>query len=288
MVAQAVTSCSSRAHPVHVGALARHAAQIPKQSTSAAALRDAHLAAFSVSSRSCSRSRSWPTWRTVLVSISTRTTRSAAAGQNDTGAVGNARRWQNSHEHGVPDNQRQLPAMSAVQVVFGMCGGEPCKARRTGAGPWGLCTFVDGCHTLIDLVDQAACQVLDVSTPLLSLLPAPANRQGSCSQPVPALARAACRVLPAGQHSTAHASGGPCSLDDAVQVLHCAREALKAAFEGARQLCIVAVHALLHRGTCTAATRSFNNSGKHMHVTGSRQWGFACVWRHIQCRQGSA
>jgi hypothetical protein len=33
-------------------------------------------------------------------------------------------------------------------------------------------TFVNGCHTLIDLVDQAACQVLDVCTPLLTLLPA--------------------------------------------------------------------------------------------------------------------
>lgn len=143
-----------------------------------------------------------------------------------------------------------------------------------------MCTFVDGCHTLVDLVDQAACQVLDVSTPLLALLPAPANSQGSCSQPVHAVARAACLVLPAGQHSTAHASGGQCSLDDAVQVLHCAREALKAAFEGARQLCIVAVHALLHRGTRTAATRSFTNSEKHMRVIGSGQWGLACVVPH--------
>lgn len=35
------------------------------------------------------------------------------------------------------------------------------------------------------------------------------------------------------------------SLDDAVQVLHCARQAFQAGFEGPRQLRIVAVQALL-------------------------------------------
>jgi hypothetical protein len=34
-----------------------------------------------------------------------------------------------------------------------------------------LLTLINGCHTLVDLVHQAASQVLNVSTPLLTLLP---------------------------------------------------------------------------------------------------------------------
>lgn len=52
-----------------------------------------HLPAFSVSRRSCSRSRSCPTWRTVLVSISTRATRSA----HDTAALADT----NQHSSGT-------------------------------------------------------------------------------------------------------------------------------------------------------------------------------------------
>jgi hypothetical protein len=57
-------------------------------------------------------------------------------------------------------------AFGAWQPVQELLAG----GRRWGAGSRGR-TFVNGCHTLVDLVHQAACQVLNVCTPLLTLLP---------------------------------------------------------------------------------------------------------------------